>query len=109
MAAIIQNLGDYAEDTAGAAYQAALTDAGSEQLLFDATFAKYDVDPEATDPDLSFALQTPTNSKDAEIYGFETALVIAVTVTNSTTQSLKVILASITAQTQMKINLHYLV
>lgn len=73
MAAIIQNLGDYAEDTAGAAYQAALTDAGSEQLLFDATFAKYDVDPEATDPDLSFALQTPTNSKDAEIYGFEIA------------------------------------
>ena len=73
MAAIIQNLDDYPEATAGAAYQAAVNAADTEQAFFDATFAAYDVNPEATDPDLSFALQTPTNSKDAEIYGFEIA------------------------------------
>ncbi len=78
MAAIIQNQAAYNAEfgaglDAGELYEAALADAGSEQLLFDATFGAYDVNAGAADPELSFALQTPTNSKDAEIYGFEIA------------------------------------
>jgi TonB-dependent receptor len=78
MAAIIQNQAAYNAEfgaglDAGELYEAALADAGSEQLLFDATFGAYDVNAGEADPELSFALQTPTNSKDAEIYGFEIA------------------------------------
>jgi len=73
MAAIIQNLSDFDEATAGAAYQASLAAEATEQAFFDKTFGKYDVNPVAADPDLEFALKSPTNSKDAEIYGFEIA------------------------------------
>jgi TonB-dependent receptor len=79
MAAIIQNLDDYPEATPGAAYQAALAasldDEGGvdEQGFHDDTFGAYNVNAEATDPELIFALQSPSNSKDAEIYGFEIA------------------------------------
>jgi TonB-dependent receptor len=73
MAAIIQNLGDFDEVTAGAAYQASRAEEPTEQKFFDKTFAAYDVNPEGTDPDLIFALKSPTNSQDAEIYGWEIA------------------------------------
>jgi TonB-dependent receptor len=79
MAAIIQNLDDYPEATAGAAYEASLAASldkdgkVSEQKFFDDTFKAYNVNAEATDPELIFALQSPSNSKDAEIYGFEIA------------------------------------
>jgi TonB-dependent receptor len=76
MAAIIQNVDD---TTPGDTYQATLAASldkdgnVSEQVFFDNTFGTYNVESEATDPELIFALQSPTNSKDAEIYGFEIA------------------------------------
>jgi TonB-dependent receptor len=72
MTAILQNIGDYAQDTGAEAYVAA-KGTGTDQELFDATFGSYDVTAEQGDPDLIFALKSPTNSKDAEIYGFEIA------------------------------------
>ena len=46
---------------------------GTEQEGHDAIFSAYDVTPVATDPDIMFAVKSPTNSQDAEIYGFEIA------------------------------------
>jgi TonB-dependent receptor len=78
MAAIIQNQADFNEKfgaglDAGELYEAGIADALTPGDFFSATLKDYDVVGEASDPEVSFALQTPTNSKDAEIYGFEIA------------------------------------
>ena len=72
MAAIIQNPADFPGATGADAYAAA-KGTGTNEELYAAVFGNYDVTHEAGDPELSFALKSPTNSKDAEIYGFEIA------------------------------------
>ena len=73
MAAILQNLADFPEATGAAAYQAALGAEATEQAFHESIFSAYDVTPVGTDPEIQFAVKSPTNSQDAEIYGFEIA------------------------------------
>ena len=73
MTAILQNIGDFTETTGAAAYQAAETAATSTQAFHEAIFSDYDVTAVGTDPLIAFAVKSPTNSKTAEIYGFELA------------------------------------
>jgi TonB-dependent receptor len=73
MTAILQNMADFSGATGGEAYQAALAGKASEQAFHDSIFSVYDVTAVATDPEIQFAVKSPTNSQDAEIYGFELA------------------------------------
>ena len=73
MTAILQNMSDFTETTGAAAYQAAQGAAVSEQAFHESIFSEYDVTAVATDPLVEFAVKSPTNSQDAEIYGFEVA------------------------------------
>ena len=73
MTAILQNMSDFTETSGAAAYQAAEGAASSTQAFHEAIFSEYDVTPVGTDPLIAFAVKSPTNSKTAEIYGFELA------------------------------------
>jgi len=73
MTAILQNMSDFTETSGAAAYQAAEGAASSTQAFHEAIFSEYDVTPVGTDPLIPFAVKSPTNSKTAEIYGFELA------------------------------------
>ena len=73
MTAILQNMSDFTETSGAAAYQAAEGAASSTQAFHEAIFSEYDVTPVGTDPLIAFAVKSPTNSKTAEIYGFEVA------------------------------------
>jgi len=73
MTAILQNMGDFTEASGAAAYQAAEGAATSTQAFHEEIFSAYDVTPVGTDPLIAFAVKSPTNSKTAEIYGFELA------------------------------------
>jgi len=73
MTAILQNAGDFTGATGQAMYEAKAAEYASEQEFHDAIFSAYDVTPVATDPDINFAVRSPTNAQDAEIYGFEIA------------------------------------
>jgi TonB-dependent receptor len=73
MTAILQNMSDFTETSGAAAYQAAEGAASSTQAFHEAIFGEYDVTPVGTDPLIAFAVKSPTNSKTAEIYGFELA------------------------------------
>ncbi len=73
MTAILQNMGDFTETSGAAAYQAAEGAASSTQAFHEEIFSAYDVTPVGTDPLIAFAVKSPTNSKTAEIYGFELA------------------------------------
>ena len=73
MTAILQNMSDFTETSGAAAYQAAEGAASSTQGFHEAIFSEYDVTPVGTDPLIAFAVKSPTNSKTAEIYGFELA------------------------------------
>jgi len=72
MTAILQNLDSFEGATGAEAYTNAMA-GGTEQEGHDAIFSAYDVTPVATDPEIMFAVKSPTNSQDAEIYGFEIA------------------------------------
>jgi TonB-dependent receptor len=72
MTAILQNLDSFDGATGAEAYTNAMA-GGTEQEGHDAIFSAYDVTPVATDPEIEFAVKSPTNSQDAEIYGFEIA------------------------------------
>jgi TonB-dependent receptor len=72
MTAILQNLDSFDGATGAEAYTNAMA-GGTEQEGHDAIFSAYDVTPVATDPEIQFAVKSPTNSQDAEIYGFEIA------------------------------------
>ena len=71
MAAILQNANDFAGATGAEMYTAAEANYESEQAFHDYIFSTYDVTPVGTDPLIQFAVRSPTNSQDAEIYGFE--------------------------------------
>lgn len=73
MTAILQNAGDFTGSTGQEMYENKAAEFASEQEFHDAIFSAYDVTPVATDPDINFAVRSPTNSQDAEIYGFEIA------------------------------------
>jgi len=73
MTAILQNMSDFTETSGAAAYQAAEGAASSTQAFHEAIFSEYDVTPVGKDPLIAFAVKSPTNSKTAEIYGFELA------------------------------------
>ena len=73
MTAILQNIGDFTETSGAAAYQAAEGAASSTQAFHEEIFSEYDVTSVGTDPLIAFAVKSPTNSKTAEIYGFELA------------------------------------
>ena len=72
MTAILQNMGDFSGATGAEAYTNAMA-GGTEQEGHDAIFSAYDVTPVGTDPEIQFAVKSPTNAQDAEIYGFEIA------------------------------------
>jgi|TARA_B110000902_G_scaffold43913_1_gene48831 TonB-dependent receptor len=73
MTAILQNIGDFTETTGAAAYEAAAGAAATTQAFHEEIFGEYNVTPVDTDPLIEFAVKSPTNSKTAEIYGFELA------------------------------------
>ena len=73
MTAILQNSDDFAGATGAEMYAAAAANYGTEQEFHDAIFSAYDVTSVGTDPFIQFAVRSPTNSQDAEIYGFEIA------------------------------------
>ena len=73
MTAILQNASDFTGATGAEMYNNELANYNSEQEFHDAIFSAYDVTPVATDPLIQFAVRSPTNSQDAEIYGFEVA------------------------------------
>ena len=70
---LLQNAGDFNGATGAEMYNNELANYNSEQEFHDAIFSAYDVTPVATDPLIQFAVRSPTNSQDAEIYGFEVA------------------------------------
>ena len=72
MTAILQNMDDFSGATGAEAYTNAMA-GGTEQEGHDAIFSAYDVTPVGTDPEIQFAVKSPTNAQDAEIYGFEIA------------------------------------
>lgn len=73
MTAILQNADDFTGATGQEMYENEAANYATEQQFHDAIFSTYDVTPEATDPLIQFAVRSPTNSQDAEIYGFEIA------------------------------------
>ena len=73
MTAILQNMDDFTGATGAEAYTNAMAAVATEQAGHEAIFSAYDVTPVATDPEIQFAVKSPTNSQDAEIYGFEIA------------------------------------